>query len=239
VVGRKALFICLIITVFLLAGCTGGKDTGNSKSGGGEGPGNTYDNVTVTSAEHFPAAAGLYKRFEGPKEEWEETMGKPGEFDGKQVIPIHINRLNISEDETIEGGEVELREFTNFYVVGQEVLFVGSRAKIDDQVNDETIPVPSVIFKTGLKKGESWFYELFYTPGRVKVTVEDFATITTKAGTFSGTAKIKIEYNYLDDEGREIHATAYEWYAPGYGKVKLQGDGEIGTGEVVEVKKGG
>lgn len=237
-VKRKALFISLIITFFLLAGCTGGKDTGNGKSRGGEDAGYTPDNVTVTSAEHFPAAAGLYKRFEGPDDEWEETVSEPEKFDGKQVIPIHTKKLNVRKTGPAGGDDVEVDEYTNFYVVGQEVLFVGSRANIDNQVADENIPVPSVIFKTGLKKGESWTYELYYPPGQVKATVEGFETLTTKAGTFKGTAKIKLDYNFLDDEGREITARLYEWYAPGYGMVKSQGDEEGVTGEVVEVIKG-
>ncbi|TLM99761.1 hypothetical protein FDZ73_21140 [bacterium] len=237
-VKRTALLIILIVTVFFLAGCIGGKKDGNgepkSEGGSGNSAGNT---AAVTSAEHFPAGTGLYKRFKSEQEEWEETVGEPETYEGKKVIPIHTKKLNRREDQAAEGGEFDVNEYTNFYVVGQEVLFVGSRANIDNQVADESIPVPSVIFKTGLKQGESWTYELYYPPGQVKATVEDFETLKTQAGTFAGTVRIKLDYNYLDEEGREIRATAYEWYAPGYGKVKSQGAGEMGMGEVVEVKK--
>lgn len=228
---KPALALIFLIAIFIIAGCADKKDETRKPS--------AVQGEPVISDEYFPTAAGLYKRFDDGQGGWEETVQKKTTFDGKEVLPIHTKMLDIKDELSGEGGDFTLSEFTNFYIVGQEILLVGTRASVDDgQTADEAIPVPSVIFKKGLKKGESWIYELYNPPGKVRATVESFETLTTKAGTFERTAKIKLDYKYMDEAGREVKATAYEWYAPGYGKVKSQGAGDMGTAEVIEVKEG-
>lgn len=226
---RPVLAVIILIAVFIFAGCSDKKAEPPKTA--------VVQGEPVISDEYFPTKAGLYKRFDDGQGGWEETVQKKETFEGQQVVPVHTKMLNLSAEQAGEGGEFSLSEFTNFYVVGQEVLLVGTRANINDgQTADEAIPVPSVIFEKGLKKGESWTYELYNPEGKVRATVENFETLTTKAGTFEQTAKIKLDYSYLDEAGQEVKATAYEWYAPGYGKVKSQGAGDLGMSEVVEIK---
>jgi len=231
VVKTKAVFVVIFMfAVFMFTGCSG------KQSGVVQPP--AVKGEPVTSEEYFPTAAGFYKRFDDGQGGWEETVQEKETYNGKMAVPIHTKMLNVKE-QADEGGDYTLSDFTNFYhAAGREILLVGARATLDDaQIADEPIPVPSVIFKTGLKKGGAWTYDLYNPPGKVKVTVESFETLQTKAGTFEQTAKLKIDYAYVEPDGREVKAVAYEWYAPGYGKVKSQGEGEMGNAEVVEVKK--
>lgn len=227
---NPVLILGLIILVIILAGCSG-KDAGKQGT-------QPARNKQAAADDYFPTNVGLYKRFDDGQGGWEETVEAPETYNGKQVVPVHVKMLNEKNEEVEYGGEITLNEFTNLYMVGEEVLLVGTRAKIDDtQIADEPIPVPSVIFKKGVQKGTTWFYDLYNPPGKVKATVVNIETLKTKAGVFERTAKLRLDYVYMDEAGSEVKATAYEWYAPGYGKVRSQGDGEMGTAEVVEVKK--
>lgn len=228
-VNRAVVFILVTVLVFFV-GC---KDNDNQKGDDADG---LNLGVPKISSAYFPTAAGLYKKFEDAEGGWEERVLEPQEFEGEEVIPVKVHRLGKVNQEQAES--IDLVNYTNYYrVTDDAVELVGMESDLGQgEVYADAVDPPWVIMSFGMQQGNEWIFEMMNPPGMVRVSVEGFEDVTTKAGTFTKAVKLKLESEFINEGGETERTTHFEWYAPGTGLVKIKGHTGERDAELVETR---
>ncbi len=212
----KTIFLILLVGLFMTMawGC---KD--KAPETGQEEPSKPNVSAPKITAEYFPLNPGFYRRYRGSEGEWEETVGKPAKFNGKEAIPVIVKRLTDETNSSPE--ETAINNYTNYYVVNDGVKMVGTESEISPgEKYSDAFESPYLVLMLETEQGNEWTYEMLNPPGTVQIKVAGFENIKTPAGTFKNAVRLKLDYDYVDEDGKTVKASGFQWFALGAGLVK-------------------